>query len=215
MGYKQMKNGKKKFIIIKGILIVIISILLGFGIYSWNSQMVGKAIPMPLGFGLAEVLSDSMYPTIKTGDVIVVVPQDEYKVGDIVAFEDGSMIVTHRIIDENEDGSFVTKGDYIGNSPDDRPLKEQYIIGEVVNVFGGVGPFVSVMQSPLIIMLSILIIAMLLYLSSKKEKEQDKAEIDKIRNEINALKGENSETTIEDIQAQIDALKKEVGDKNK
>ena len=204
---------KKKFIIIKAILIVVISVLLGFGIYSWNSSMVGKAIPMPLGFGLAEVLSDSMYPTIKTGDVIMVVPKDEYQIGDIVAFEDGSMIVTHRIIDQNEDGSFVTKGDYVGNSADDMPLKDQYIIGKVVNVFEGVGPFVSVMQSPLVIMLSIMIIAILLYLSSKKEKEYDQAQVDKIRQEINALKGEDSPATVEDIQAQIEALKKEVNNK--
>jgi signal peptidase len=206
---------KKKFIIIKGILIVIISILLGFGIYSWNSSMVGKAIPMPLGFGLAEVLSDSMYPTIKTGDVIMVVPQDEYKVGDIVAFEDGSMIVTHRIIEENEDGTFVTKGDYIGNSKDDMPLQEKYIIGKVVKNFAGLGPFVSIMQSPLIIMLSILIIAMLLYLSTKKEKEQDQAELAKIKQEIASLKGDDADSTMEDIQAQIDALRKEVEQKNK
>ena len=205
----------KKFIIIKGILIVIISILLGFGIYSWNSSMVGKAIPMPLGFGLAEVLSDSMYPTIKTGDVIMVVPQDEYKVGDIVAFEDGSMIVTHRIIEENEDGTFVTKGDYIGNSKDDMPLQEKYIIGKVVKNFAGLGPFVSIMQSPLIIMLSILIIAMLLYLSTKKEKEQDQAELAKIKQEIASLKGDDADSTMEDIQAQIDALRKEVEQKNK
>ena len=206
---------KKKFIIIKGILIVIISILLGFGIYSWNSSMVGKAIPMPLGFGLAEVLSDSMYPTIKTGDVIMVVPQDEYEVGDIVAFEDGSMIVTHRIIEENEDGTFVTKGDYIGNSKDDMPLQERYIIGKVVKNFAGLGPFVSIMQSPLIIMLSILIIAMLLYLSTKKEKEQDQAELAKIKQEIASLKGDDADSTMEDIQAQIDALRKEVEQKNK
>ena len=204
---------KKKFIIIKGILIVIISVLLGFGIYSWNSSLVGKAIPMPLGFGLAEVLSDSMYPTIKTGDVIVVVPQDEYKVGDIVAFEDGSMIVTHRIIEENEDGTFVTKGDYVGNSRDDLPLQEKYIIGKVVNILAGLGPFVSIMQSPLIIMLSIMIIALLLYLSTKKEKEHDQAELAKIKQQIASLKGEDTESTMDDIQAQIDALKKDLDGK--
>jgi signal peptidase I len=204
---------KKKFIIIKAILIVIISVLLGFGIYSWNSSIVGKAIPMPLGFGLAEVLSDSMYPTIKTGDVIMVVPKDEYKVGDIVAFEDGSMIVTHRIVDENEDGSFVTKGDYIGNSRDDMPLQEKYIIGKVVNVFAGLGPFVSIMQSPLVIMLSIMIIALLLYLSTKKEKEHDQAELAKIKQQIASLKGEDTQSTMDDIQAQIDALKKDMENK--
>ena len=204
---------KKKFIIIKAILIVIISVLLGFGIYSWNSSIVGKAIPMPLGFGLAEVLSDSMYPTIKTGDVIMVVPKDEYKVGDIVAFEDGAIIVTHRIIDENEDGTFVTKGDYEGNSVDTLPLQEKYIIGKVVKTFAGLGGFVSIMQSPLMIMLSIMIIALLLYLSTKKEKEYDQAELAKIKQQIASLKGEDTAATMDDIQAQIDALKKDMENK--
>lgn len=204
---------KKKFIIIKAILIVIISVLLGFGIYSWNSSIVGKAIPMPLGFGLAEVLSDSMYPTIKTGDVIMVVPKDEYEVGDIVAFEDGAIIVTHRIIDENEDGTFVTKGDYEGNSVDTLPLQEKYIIGKVVKTFAGLGGFVSIMQSPLMIMLSIMIIALLLYLSTKKEKEYDQAELAKIKQQIASLKGEDTQSTMDDIQAQIDALKKDMENK--
>ena len=69
------------------------------------------------------------------------------------------------------------------------------------------------MQSPLVIMLSIMIIAILLYLSSKKEKEYDQAQVDKIRQEINALKGEDSPATVEDIQAQIEALKNEVNNK--
>ena len=204
---------KKKFLIIKIILIVIISILLGFGIYSWNSNLMGNAIPMPLGFGLAEVLSDSMSPTIEKGDVIMVVPQDEYEIDDIVAFKQDSMIVTHRIIDRDENGDFITKGDYVGNSKDDMPLKELYIIGKVVKVFPDLGGFVSVMQSPLIIMMSILIIALLLYLSTKKEKEHDQAEMLKIKNQIAELKGEDSTATIEDIQAQIDALKKEAQNK--
>ena len=77
---------KKGFLIVKIILIVIISVIIGFGIYTWNAQMMmGSKLPMPLGFGIAEVLSDSMYPTFETGDVVIIVPQDEYQVGDIVA----------------------------------------------------------------------------------------------------------------------------------
>lgn len=206
---------KTKFIIIKGILIVLISVFLGFGIYNWNSSMLGSSIPMPFGFGLAEVLSDSMYPTIKTGDVIMVVPQDEYKVGDIVAFEDkgSNMIVTHRIVAENEDGTFTTKGDYVGNSEDTLPLKDIYIIGKVVKTFAGAGTFVSIMQSPAIIVMCIIIIALLLMLSTKKEKEYDAGEMSKIKAEIAALKGDDASTTMEDIQAQIDALKKDIDKK--
>lgn len=206
---------KKKFLIIKIILIVLISIFIGFGIYVWNAQMVGNTIPMPLGFGLAEVMSDSMYPTIKTGDVIMVVPQDEYEVDDIVAFKDSIGIVTHRIIEENDDGTFVTKGDFKGNTKDDVPLRREYIIGKVVKTFAGFGAFVSIMQSPAIIIMFVIIIGLLLFLSTKKEKEAEEEDISKIKREIAALKNDNGTTTIDDIQAQIDALKKEAEEKNK
>ena len=206
---------KKKFLIIKIILIVIISVLIGFAIYIWNAQMVGKTIPMPFGFGLAEVVSDSMDPTIKKGDVIMVVPQDEYKVGDIVAFHDSIGILTHRIYSENEDGTFATKGDN-NRSTDIDTLKQEYIIGKVVKTFGGLGSVVSVMQSPTVIIIMVIIIAFLFYLSSKKEKESEEAEITKLKRQVEALTKLTAETANpDDIQAKIDALKKEAEEKNK
>ena len=206
---------KKKFLVIKVILIVIISLLIGFGVFSWNSQMMGKSIPMPFGFGLAEVMSDSMYPTIKTGDVVMIVPQDEYAVDDIVSYNDSAFggVVTHRIIEDNGDGTFTTKGDYEGNSVDTLPLRKEYIIGKVVKVIPGVGAVVNIIQSPIVIALLIMIIALLLYLATKKEKVHDDAELAKIKSEIDALK--NDDALLDDIQAQIDALKREAEERNK
>lgn len=204
---------KKKFLVIKIILIVIISLLIGFGVFSWNSQMMGKSIPMPFGFGLAEVVSGSMYPTIDVGDVVMIVPQDEYEVEDIVAFKDPIGIVTHRIIEDNGDGTFTTKGDNPDNSVDTLPLRREYIIGKVVKVIPGVGAIVNIIQSPIMIALLIMIIALLLYLSTKKEKAHDDAELAKIKSEIDALK--NDDALLDDIQAQIDALKKEAEERNK
>lgn len=208
---------KKKFFIIKIILIVIISVLIGFGIYTWNAQMVGKTIPMPFGFGLAEVVSDSMSPEINKGDVIMVVPQDEYEVGDVVAFYDSIGLLTHRIVSQNEDGSFVTQGDN-NDSNDNEALKKEYIIGKVVDTFEGLGGVVSVMQSPPIIIMMVIIIGLLLFLSNKKEKEAEEAEVSKLKQQIAALKKETDASeapSVEDIQAQIDALKKEAESKNK
>ena len=54
------------------------------------------------GFRLDEVLSDSMAPVFTRQDIIVVVPQDSYKIGDIVEYR-GTLggkpaNVTHRVI---------------------------------------------------------------------------------------------------------------------
>ena len=206
---------KKRFFIVKVALIVVISIIIGIGIYNWNSQKVmGSALPMPLGFGVAEVISPSMSPTINVGDVVIVVPQDEYNVNDIVAYEDGNMVVTHRIIGVDENGDFITKGDNPENSVDAMPLKEIYIIGKVVKTFEGVGPVIRVIQSPVISVLILIVAGLLLVLSTKKEKENEDKDLVSIKEQIAALKGETKAPSAEDIQAQIDALKKEAEERN-
>ena len=197
-------------IIIQIILIIIISLIIGMGIYSWNVQtMQGRVLPMPFGVGFAEVLSNSMYPTIKQGDVIVVVKQDDYEIDDIVAFQDGNMVVTHRIIEINEDGSYTTKGDYAENSPDDAPLKKEYVFGKVVTWSSGWGTFVRFIKSPFVSFALLLIAGLLFVMSTKKEKAEDNKDINRIKAEIAALKGETKDLTIEEIQAQIDELKRQ------
>lgn len=74
-------------------------------------------------------MSDSMNPVFKKNDIIIIQEQNEYKVGDIVAYiaDDGN-IVTHRIIEENENG-FYTKGDN-NNTKDEALIYPNNIIGK-------------------------------------------------------------------------------------
>ncbi len=213
---------KKKFLIIKIIMAVIISFVLGFGIYMWNAQTImGNSMPMPLGFGMAEVLTDSMtdpnHPetSIYRGDVIIVVPQDEYEVGDVIAFQSENIVVTHRIIGINEDGEFITKGDTPENTPDTDPLKKEYIFGKVVKVIPNMSGVIRFIKTPVVSMVILLVAALLFVLSMKKEKEQEEDELSELKSEIAKLKKPDSERSAEDIQAEIDALKKQVGEKDK
>lgn len=203
---------KKKFLVVKIALILVISIVIGFALYTWNAQtMMGNALPMPFGFGIAEVLTDSMTPEILRGDIIIVVPQKEYKIDDIVAFQNENIVVTHRIIDQNEDGTFITKGDYEGNSADTKPLKSTHIYGKVVKTFSRDGfavKFIKFVKSPIVAFVILLLAGLLFLLSTRKEKQSDDKELDDVKRQIEALKG-GKELTAEDIQAQIDALKKE------
>ena len=74
-------------------------------------------------------MSDSMNPVFKKNDIIIIQEQNEYKVGDIVAYiaDDGN-IVTHRIIEKNENG-FYTKGDN-NNTKDKTLIHSNSIIGK-------------------------------------------------------------------------------------
>lgn len=202
---------KKKFFIIKIILIVIVSVIVGFTLYSVNMKRLGSQIPMPFGFGVATVESGSMSPTFNKGDAVIVVPKDEYNVGDIVAYRDGSSITSHRIIEKNLNGTFITKGD-ANDSQDSDPLREEYIIGSIDSEKGVIpyfGYLVYVIRNPIVIIMMIAIIVLLLILSTKKEKEQDEKELNAIKKQIAAIKGDSSQLTVEELQAQIDALKKD------
>ena len=213
---------KKRFFIIRIILIVLASLFIGYGIYMMNASLLQGSIPMPFGFGLAEVVSPSMQTedpenTINVGDVILIVASKNVKVGDVVVFKDKeNMTVTHRIIAENEDGTFRTKGDNPENGEDPDSLEKKNIIGKYTGIkFTKIKSLLNVLRNPAIMILMIIVIIFLLVLSGKKEKESEKAEISKVKQEIESLKGESTDLTAEEIQAQIDALKKEAEKKNK
>lgn len=66
-------------------------------------------------FRLYEVLSNSQMPYFGTGDMVVVKPQKEYKVGDIIKF-DTNIPVTHRLIATMEEGGvkyYICHGDNV------------------------------------------------------------------------------------------------------
>ena len=82
------------------------------------------------------VLTDSMYPVIESGDLIIchTAEPEEIDVGDVIAFFDpagnGSSIVTHRVLEVTEqDGKIAwkTKGD--NNNTEDRlPVPEDKLV---------------------------------------------------------------------------------------
>ena len=122
-----------------------------------------EQVPTFLGYANVVVVGNSMYPTLKIGDMIIIKHQNKYKVGDIVTFIDGSgNVVTHRVTAISEDNKYVTKGDYIGNSEDPWLLDNSDIIGKVVVTLAGFGNVLEFFQTPwgllLLIGIGILII---------------------------------------------------------
>jgi len=97
------------------------------------------AVPAATGGQALAVLSGSMEPTLKPGDLLIVSgvnDPDKLKVGDIVTFlpePDDPSLITHRIIGygDGKDGSyFVTRGD--NNGADDPPVYPKQIRGKLL-----------------------------------------------------------------------------------
>ena len=153
--------------------------------------------PTVLGVAPMVVLSGSMSGTaedhIEVGDLIFTKQADidELKVGDVVAFMDGSIVVTHRIVSISADRSeFVTKGD--ANNTEDEPISADQIIGQYSGRIPKVGDFALFLQKPLgmAVFIGIPVCAFIIYdiirrqrSSGKKDKETEelKAELERLR----------------------------------
>lgn len=86
-----------------------------------------------MGYSSLVVETGSMSGTIEEGDVIIIKDTGDYKIGDIITFfKEGEKIpTTHRIVNIDDDGGFVTRGD-ANNSEDIHNVYEDEICGEVV-----------------------------------------------------------------------------------
>ena len=183
------KSSIKIGVILRWVLIAIISVAVGFGAYSWNAKsLANDALPMPLGVGVAVVLSGSMEPELSVDDVIVVVAARDYEAGDVVVFQNGNSLTVHEII--AKEGDVVTTKGTANNTADD-PINIEHIKGRVLFSVDGLGKMVYVIRSPLVTLGIIVIAVILLVMSYQKEKEEEQKDLDGIRREIERLKNEN------------------------
>lgn len=85
-------------------------------------------------YKLVGIETGSMTPNIRIGDAVVIdknVNKNKLKEKDIIAYVNKeNILVVHRIIAINPDGTYITKGDY-NNSPDAYPVSKEQIKGKV------------------------------------------------------------------------------------
>ena len=117
---------KNKGQIIFFLIILLSIIVISFKFFIKNSQ--------PFGVTILQVSSNSMLPTFKKGDFIIIKKQTEYAIGDIItyAIEEGNQTyyITHRIIEKNGN-EYITKGD-ANNKDDSQIVTNDVIKGKVL-----------------------------------------------------------------------------------
>lgn len=160
---------------IKDIAIVIILIVLIYVFFTYGLQFIlGTSVPV------AVVESNSMYPTLKVGDIIIVkgVQPSQIKVGDIIVFSSKNvypgLTVVHRVINVMyNDGEyyFRTKGD---NNPFPDPccVAGNEVKGIVIYDIPYIGYITILFQNnPSFIILVILILVILFAVFPAKKKQ--------------------------------------------
>ncbi len=154
---KEKKSKTHKLLTFIGTVLCIILIpILVINVTLITKSFINKdEVPSVGGYLPLIVLTDSMYPEIKSGDLIIchTVDAKDVKEKDVIAFFDpagnGTSIVTHRVTEVFEkDGElfFRTRGDN-NNTEDKKPVPEDNLVGLYQVRIAGAGNIAMFMQS--------------------------------------------------------------------
>ena len=149
-----MINLKKWFV--RSVKIFIVLLFL-YNAYNFICFKLLKYDIVPInGYAVLEVVSGSMEPTIKVGDLIVVdINSKKYRKDDIVTFRDGNgSFITHRIISINEK-EIKTKGD--NNEVDDGFTSVKNIVGKYKFKISGGGRVLSYLRNPFVMIVTFIL----------------------------------------------------------
>ncbi len=107
-------------------------------------------LPRFFNVRLYSVMTGSMEPAYKVGDLIYAVPTDieKIKAEDVITFkaDGGSMFVTHRVVEVDYEGKrLFTKGD-ANNTQDGYPVDYRNVIGVVRFSIPKVGRFLNILN---------------------------------------------------------------------
>lgn len=106
--------------------------------------------PRLLGYEVYNIISGSMEPEIPVGSLVLIdatVPE-ELTEGDIVAFDSGDSVVTHRVVDNRVvEGELITRGD-ANDENDMTPVTYSNVHGKVVRHIPMLGGVMELLASP-------------------------------------------------------------------
>lgn len=206
---KQKNSGdaKQKFLTILGTVLCVILL----PILIINLTLIAKSyinedeVPSLGGMFPMIVLTDSMYPEIESGDLILchTLEAEEVKVGDVITFYDpmgnGTSVVTHRVLEiKDKDGrpQFITKGDN-NNVEDQVPVEAEDLIGIYQKRIPKAGNVAMFMQTtPGLIVCVVCPIILLVGYDMLRRKKYEKAkqqDTDALLAELEALRALKAE----------------------
>ncbi|MCD8363981.1 MAG: signal peptidase I [Lachnospiraceae bacterium] len=186
MRSKRRAKKRRRFRLLRSLVLLAFSLLIGVNAYLWNARnLVGNQLPMPFGYGVAVVLSGSMEPVLSVDDLVLIRETQDIQIGDIIVFQSGSELIIHRVV--AIDGTAVqTKGD--ANNTADSPITLSDVKGKLVGSIPLAGKIVRALKSPAVILVLCVAFFVLMELSYRDVRRKDDAEIEEIMEEIRRLR---------------------------
>ena len=207
------------------ILVLLIITILAYVVRVRYLANAGRLGEVKLNF--YTILTQSMYPTIKAGDVVITYKHNDnvYKKGDIITFVsnmNGGINITHRVekvYKNTEEISYKTKGDN-NNVADTEITKGSNVLGKVVVKLPKVGYvqqflvtktgwiIAIVLPAFGIIIYDILKIFKAAFKKTKKIEETE--EVIQAKENLNQILNSNEEKTLEEIINQKQDIEEEI-----
>lgn len=189
----KVRRMKKK--ILKGLgyvfTVVVVFVIVIAGSIIYKTIRYPGQVPTVLGYSMMTVLSGSMQPVLKPGDMVGIknTDVDEIKTGDVITYRvDQNTYVTHRvkeIINDSGSKAFKTQGD-ANNVEDGKPVIKEQIVGRMAFRIPFGGYVAKFFRTPLGFVLFIIVPALYLIVSElrtvlsdiKENKKSSKKEED-------------------------------------
>lgn len=185
---KDHKKKKKNRVILRRIVLIISGLILGLNLYFANaSGILGNSMPMPLGYGLANVMSGSMEPTFSQGTLLLVKETKNVREGDIIVYQSEKELIVHRIIALTEE-EVITQGD--ANHVADPPFDRAKIKGKVIGWIPFLGSVAEALKTPVVMIVIVVCALLLIEGSFRAQKDADDRELESMKEEIRRLRQE-------------------------
>ena len=212
---KEKPSTANKVLTIAGIVlcVILIPILVINVTLIIKSYVNSDEVPKIGGYAPLIVLTGSMDPQIKEGDLIFVkqIDASEVKEGDVIAFFDpdgnGTSILTHRVVKvDNEDSlSFRTKGD--ANIGEDRlPVSADKLVGIYKTRIAGAGNVAMFMQTTAGLIVCVVVPLALLIgwdiIRRRRYEKRNQQDTDALLAELEALKAAKAAKPTDDAKAE-------------
>ena len=167
------RDVKKTINIVVNVLLVVAIILAAVCTYVSFVSTSGNGVPSILGVRPFTVQTDSMYPTLKPGDLIIDVAVKDYRelrVGDIITYwtiiEGNRVLNTHKIAGIYDGGDYLifeTMGEKV-NQTDVLTVHESEIVGIYKFRIPGVGKVLDYLQTSTGFMIVIVLPVLLFFI---------------------------------------------------